>query len=146
MKSGLKKDYKYIRIEGNVIAADTGHAKGVFAIISKLLLSGEMEQGDADLMKEIDAWFETELPFPPQCGNGDPVICFFKTDNADMMMKMIKPQLWLLEKYNVPYYVIYTNNPGEILYEDDFQIVVRAERQIVEGRQAMWFQVKDQQK
>lgn len=144
MNNTLKIDYKYIRIEGNIVAADTGRAKGVFAMISKLLLSGEMEKGDADLMKEIDAWFECELPFPPQCGQGDPVVCFFKTENSDMMMKMIKPQLWLLEKYNIPYYVIYTNNPGEILYEDEYQVVVRVEKPVTEEKQTMWFQVKDQ--
>ena len=39
-------------------------------------------------------------------------------------MKHMKPLLWLLERYNHPYDVIYTNFPGEILYEDEYQIVV----------------------
>ena len=38
---------------------------------------------------------------------------------------MIRPALWLLEKYNHPYFLVYTNTPGEIVYEDKFQIVVK---------------------
>ena len=41
-----------------------------------------------------------------------------------MMMKMVQPLLWLLERYNHPYYVVYTNFPGEIVYEDDYLLVV----------------------
>ena len=32
------------------------------------------------------------------------------------MMKWIRPALWLLERYNHPYYVVFTNSPGEIVY------------------------------
>ena len=52
-------------------------------------------------------------------------MCFFKTENVDEMMKMIRPPLWLLEKYNHPYFLVYTNTPGEIVYEDKYQIVVK---------------------
>ena len=41
------------------------------------------------------------------------------------MMKMIRPALWLLERYNHPYYLVYTNTPGEIVYEDQYQIAVK---------------------
>ena len=53
------------------------------------------------------------------------VVCFFKTENSEEMMKMIRPALWLLERYNHPYYLVYTNTPGEIVYEDQYQVVVR---------------------
>ena len=39
-------------------------------------------------------------------------------------MRFMKPLLWLLERYNHPYDIIYTNFPGNIIYEDDYQIVV----------------------
>ena len=40
-------------------------------------------------------------------------------------MKMITPAMWLLEKYKHPFYVIYTNFPGEIVYEDKYQVVCK---------------------
>jgi hypothetical protein len=60
----------------------------------------------------------------------EPVICWFKMENTEEMMKMIRPALWLLERYNHPYYLVYTNTPGEIVYEDKFQICTIADVRI----------------
>ena len=38
---------------------------------------------------------------------------------------MIRPALWLLERYNHPFYLVYTNSPGEIVYEDQYQVAVK---------------------
>lgn len=84
-----------------------------------------MEQEDVDLYKEIDSWFAENLPWMEPCKRQEKVVCFFKTENVDEMMKMIRPALWLLEKYNHPYFLVYTNTPGEIVYEDKYQIVVK---------------------
>ena len=35
--------------------------------------------------------------------------------------------MWLLERYNHPYYVVYTNTPGEIVYEDQYQVVTKTD-------------------
>ena len=54
-------------------------------------------------------------------------------------MKMINPLMWLLEKYQHPYSMIYTNFPGEIVYEDDYQIVVKVDENVViEDVQKAW--------
>ena len=95
-------DYKYVRIQGKELAASTMYAKGVFSMCWKLIQDDVMEEEDADLYKEIDAWFAETLPFPPQCMNREKVVCFFKTENAAEMMKWIRPALWLLEKYHHP--------------------------------------------
>jgi hypothetical protein len=42
------------------------------------------------------------------------------------MMKMIRPALWLLDRYHHPYFLVFTNTPGEIVYEDKYQVAVRA--------------------
>ena len=58
-----------------------------------------------------------------------------------MMLKMINLLLWLLERYKHPYYVVYTNFPGEIVYEDedDYQVVVKVDENIViEDVQDTW--------
>jgi hypothetical protein len=126
-------DYKYVRIQGRELAASTMYAKGIFSMCWKLIQDDVMEEEDADLYKEIDAWFAEELPFPPICSEGkERVICFFKTENTKEMMKMIRPAMWLLEKYHHPYYVVYTNDPGEIVYEDQYQVVVRVEDPVIE--------------
>ena len=67
------------------------------------------------------------------------VVCFFKTENTEEMMKMIRPALWLLDKYNHPYFLVYTNTPGEIVYEDKYQVVVKVSGDLViEPVQPSW--------
>ena len=131
--------FKYIRIQGRELAANTLYAKGVFSMCWQLLQNDEMEEEDADLFREIDSWFADILPFPPQCAGQEPVICFFKTENSEEMMKMLGPVMWLLDKYNHPYYVVYTNTPGEIVYEDRYQVAVRVPGSLqIEAVQNSW--------
>ena len=117
--------FKYVRIEGRVLAENTMHAKGVFSMCMKMLRDDEMIEEDAMLYREIDDWFAHNLPWPEPCRKQESVICWFKCENADIMMKMMQPVMWLLERYNHPYNVVYTNFPGEIVYEDKYQVAVK---------------------
>lgn len=118
-------DFKYVRIQGLELAENTLYAKGIFSMCMQLIQNDVMDEEDAALYREIDSWFADVLPFPPQCRNQEKVVCFFKTENAQEMMKMIRPAMWLLEKYHHPYYLVYTNTPGEIVYEDQYQVAVK---------------------
>lgn len=118
--------FKYVRIQGKELAINTKYAKGIFSMFQKLIRDGVMEQEDAELFQEIDLWFSEVLPYPPQCMRRENVVCFFKTENTEFMMKMMKPLMWLLERYGQQYFVVYTNTPGEIVYEDEYQVVVKA--------------------
>ena len=131
-------DYKYLRIQGRELAANTMYAKGVFSMCWKMIQDNTMEEEDADLYREIDSWFAENLPFPPQCMNKEKVVCFFKVENAEEMLKWIRPALWLLDRYEHPYYLVYTNTPGEIVYEDKYQIVVKIEDWIIEEYEHGW--------
>lgn len=131
--------FRYCRIQGKELAANTKTGKGIFSMLNQMVTDGTMEEEDVGLFREIDSWFAEELPWPPQCQRQEKVVCYFKTENTQMMMKMINPLFWLLERYKHPYYVIYTNFPGEIVYEDDFQIVVKADEEVViEDVQKNW--------
>ena len=114
-------------------------------MLNQMVQDKTMEQEDIDLFLEIDSWFAEVLPWPPQCQRQEKVICYFKVENAELMMKMINPMLWLLERYNHPYYVVYTNYPGEIVYEDEYQVVVKVDENIVvEDLQKPWGPKTDQ--
>ena len=119
--------FKYVRIQGRDIASNTMHAAGIFGICTRLVQRGIMDEEDVALWREIDSWFAEELPFPEPCMRKERVICFFKTENADLMLKMLNPAMWLLERYEVPFFMVYTNRPGEIVYEDDYQVVVKVD-------------------
>ena len=80
---------------------------------------------------EINSWFAENLPWPPQCKRQEPVVCWFKTENSEEMLKMIRPALWLLDRYNHPYYLVYTNTPGEIVYEDKYQVAAKVDAELI---------------
>ena len=47
--------------------------------------------------------------------------------------------MWLLERYNHPYYVVYTNFPGEIVYEDQYQVACKTDgRLTIENVPESW--------
>lgn len=134
----MKLNYKYVRIQGRELAENTMYAKGIFSMCWQLIQNDVMDEEDIGLFKEIDSWFAENLPWPEPCKRREKVVCFFKTENTEEMMKMIRPALWLLERYNHPYYLVYTNTPGEIIYEDKYQVVVKAEDLIIEPVQPSW--------
>ncbi len=109
----MPQEFKYVRIQGKELARNTMFAKGVFSMCWQLIQDDVMDEEDRELYKEIDGWFAEHLPWPEPCKNQEAVVCWFKTENADEMMRMIRPAMWLLEKYDHPYYVVYTNTPGK---------------------------------
>ena len=120
-------NFKYVRIQGRNPVENTLTGIGVFGLCMDLIRNQKMEQEDADLYMEIDAWFAENLPWPEPCKNQESVVCYFKTENAGEMLKWMKPALWLLDRYEIPYYLVYTNSPGEIVYEDQYQIVAKVD-------------------
>ena len=141
------RKFKYIRIQGKELAANTRTGKGIFSMLNQMVTDGVMEEEDVGLFKALDDWFVKNLPFPPQCKRQEKVICWFKADNSELMMKMMQPLLWLLERYNHPYYVIYTNYPGdEVVYEDEYQIAVKVDENVViEELQENWSPMDDEE-
>ena len=120
-------NYKYVRIQGRDLVMNTLTGRGVFSLCMELIREKKMDPEDAELYMEIDSWFAENLPWPEPCRRQEPVICYFKTENTEEMMKWMKPVLWLLSRYDIPYYLVYTNTPGEIVYEDQYQIVARVD-------------------
>lgn len=122
------KKFKYMRIQGREIAYRTQKPVGVFILNWRRIRDGVYSKEDADLYDRTHKWFLENLPEPPFYGNDnenpDGAVTWFKTENADSMLEHIEPLLSLLEKYGIPYDVVYTDTPGRIVYEDDFQVGV----------------------
>ena len=131
--------YKYVRIQGKALAKNTMHPKGVFSMFMQMIEQDVMDDEDKELYLEIDSWSSENLPWPPPCKRQEAVVCWFKTENSDEMLKMIRPALWLLEKYDRPYYLVFTNTPGEIVYEDHYQIAAKTDGRLqIDELQRSW--------
>lgn len=119
--------YKYVRIQGREESYITKYPKGIFSMCWRLIYDGVMNEEDENIFREIDDWFKENLPEPELCKQGKKVITFFKTETTDEMIEKISPAIQLLDKYNHPYDVVYTNFVGKILYEDEWQVAVRVD-------------------
>ena len=120
-------ELSYVRIQGRELSYVTKAPKGVFAMCWRMIYDGVMSEEDASTFRETEQWFVENLPEPPMCVSGDQkVICYFKTATTAHMLERLQPALELLDKYRHPYDVVYTNYVGEIVYEDEYQVAVKA--------------------
>lgn len=117
---------KYVRIQGRELSYRTGKPKGIFAMSWRMVYDGVYSQEDAQIFKDIDEWFTINLIEPEQCKNDNPlkVITWFKTATAGFMLDKLTPACALLDKYSHPYDIVYTDNVGNIVYEDEYQVAV----------------------
>lgn len=116
--------YKYMRIQGRDDSYITKYPKGVFSLCWNLIKNKVLTEEEEKMFISIDEWFKDNLPEPDPCKNHEMVITFFKCESTEHMIKHLKPAVDLLDKYNIPYDVVYTNFVGTIVYEDNWQVAV----------------------
>ena len=119
-------DFQYVRIQGRELSYVTKAPKGIFATCWRMIYDGVMSGEDAACFKAVNQWFEDNLPNPEVCLSGDQaVITYFKTKSTQEMLRQLEPAMQLLKKYNHPFDMVYTNDIGEIVYEDKWQVAVK---------------------
>jgi GNAT superfamily N-acetyltransferase len=125
-----KTSLKYVRIQSRETAYRTGKPVGIFAAVHRLQQAGLLTNDEKALYHEIDqVWFQENLPNPPFYDDDKPgkPITWFKTATSGFMLEKIRPLIDVMEKYAKPYDILYTNFPGRIVYEDEWQIAVYSE-------------------
>lgn len=119
---------KYMRIQGREIAYKTKKPVGIFVLTWRRVRDNIYSEEDKNTYYQIDKWFKENLPEPPFYGdnNDNPqgAVTWFKTENSSIMIEHIQPLIDLLDKYNVPYDIVYSNHVGKIIYEDEYQVGV----------------------
>jgi hypothetical protein len=118
---------KFVRIQGRDIAYRTGKPVGIFAAVYRLQRDGLLNEEEQSVYNEIDkVWFQDNLPNPPFYNDDNPgkPITWFKTAMTAHMLDKLAPLMDMLDKYDVPYDVVYTDCPGRIVYEDEYQVAV----------------------
>ena len=119
---------KYMRIQGREIAYKTGKPVGLFVLNWRKIRDGLYSDEDVGLYDETHKWFLEFLPEPPFYGdnNDNPqgAVTYFKTENYEAMREKSEILMGLLDKYKIPYDIVFTDYVGEIIYEDKYQVAV----------------------
>lgn len=120
---------KYYRIHTKEKAYITGQPRGIFTAVWKLVDEGIMNEKEVEEYWKNKAYFEKALPVPPfyEQGNPDGAVTWFK-DNAqgNDIYEQMTFYREMAKKYGTQLYKSECNEiPGEVIYEDDFQIAVK---------------------
>jgi|TARA_B110000967_G_scaffold181779_1_gene199232 hypothetical protein len=101
---------------------------GVFQAIKFLINNEQTFEYDRERLKEIRKWFNLELEKPKKFNKHsnrhktEIAISWFK-DSATKHIEKMYDMIPILENYNLQVKVIKRENPGYIVYQDEFQVV-----------------------
>ncbi len=119
---------RYFRVHTADIAYITQQPRGIFTTVGKLVDAKTLsEEETAEYWKNRE-YFEKVLPVPPfyESGNKERATTWFKvTPQGTDIWRQMDFYRSMCRKYGVRLYRSDTDEiPGEIIYEDDFQIAV----------------------
>lgn len=122
---------RYYRIHTADIAYMTKRPRGIFTTVGKLVDSKTLTEDEEKEYWRNREYFEEVLPVPPfyQDNNPDGAITWFKdTPEGDDIWRQMTFYREMCSKYNVKLYISECEGvPGEIIYEDEFQIAVKGD-------------------
>ena len=123
---------RYYRIHTADIAYITQQPRGIFTAIGKLVDAGILSEEETEEYWKNRANFEKVLPVPPfyEEGNPDKAITWFKdTLEGNQIYSEMTFYREMARKYGTQLYMSECDEiPGEIIYEDDFQIAIKNQR------------------
>jgi len=119
----------YFRVHTMDIAYITGQPRGIFTAIGKLVDGKVLSESEEREYWKNREYFEKVLPVPPfyEQGNPDKAITWFKdTPEGNDIYNQMTFYRAMAKKYELKLYKSQTEElPGEVIYEDDFQIAVK---------------------
>lgn len=120
---------RYYRVHTADQAYLTKQPRGIFTTVGKLVDAGVLSEAETEEYWNNRRYFEDVLPVPPfyDQGNPDGAITWFKdTPEGNRIWEEMTFYRNMAVKYGVQLYLSEcTDIPGEIIYEDDFQIAVK---------------------
>lgn len=120
---------RYYRVHTADIAYRTKQPRGIFTAVGKLVDSKTLTEEEEKEYWKNREHFEEVLPVPPfyEQDNPDGAITWFKdTDEGNAIWKEMDFYRDMCRKYGVTLYMSECDKiPGEVIYEDDFQIAVK---------------------
>ena len=121
----------YVRYESAVPNNRGGHT-GIFGLANGLARSGRLHPGDWTWWRASNDWLNAAYIDPATV---DPTLfdrtinpiatCWFNS-TATHVLDRVPGYLALLDRYDTPWRMARSENPGPRLYEDDVQVVVAA--------------------
>jgi len=122
----------YIRYETKLTFTGTAHRKGIFAAMGDLKRMDKMSAEERQWYVATASWFNENLKNPACFEGPDHEAIRFVAKSwflnvPSLFLSKSVQVVELLRKYEIDVDVLTSENPGEVIYRDDFQIVVLPE-------------------
>lgn len=121
--NGKATSGRYIRIQARY-RGRLGVEVGIFVAVDHLRRAAVLSADEQAQYFDIDDWFNTHLPNPTFYDDGNSVgaVTWFKSPVPLEMSERIDTLMSILAAHGVEHDVLSDDDPGEQIYEDDFQI------------------------
>ena len=120
---------KYYRVHTSDIAWLTKQPRGIFTAVGKLVEAKILTEEEEKEYWKNREYFEKVLPVPPYYDKGNPegAITWFKdTPEGNNIWEQMTFYRQMADKYGVQLYMSECEElPGEVIYEDEFQIAIK---------------------
>jgi hypothetical protein len=111
-----------------VVGRDDDHHRLLTGLITEARLlreRGALATHEVEWLEGIYDWFNGNLPCPPFASAGWPCdsVSWFK-DSAEEAIVRMRELAVLLESHGLLVRTLRSRNPGKVLYEDEYQVIV----------------------
>lgn len=107
-----------------------GHDSGIFALVNGLAFDGRLDDAQERYRRTNNGWFNDHLTDPADVLPGvydrdtNPRATSWFRASATEMLDSIPGYLDVLRAHGVECETVWSGEPGEVVYEDDYQVVV----------------------
>jgi hypothetical protein len=117
---------KCVRFITHLIDSDSRVREGIFVAAYKLRDEGDIPTYAREELRSHLQWFNDHLPLPEPLRDrkNERAISWFKTQSQECISR-VWSVVQILEENGIAITKITTEDPGHVIYEDDFQIVAR---------------------
>ena len=120
---------KYYRVHSADVAWLTKQPRGIFTAVWRLIDAGVTTEEETAEYWRNRKYFEEVLPLPPyyEAGNPEGAVTWFKdTEKGNEIWQQMSFYREIGDKYGLKFYISECLEiPGEVVYEDNFQIAVK---------------------
>ncbi|KUL47716.1 hypothetical protein ADL28_31790 [Streptomyces violaceusniger] len=126
---GLVDESPYVRFQ-NTVRNERGYFTGVFGLINGLARDGKLTDEQERFRRANNDWYNVAYPDPSSV---DPTVydrelrpgaaAWFKSTSQDLI-KRVDGYLEILAAHGIGCRMMRSSDPGRIVYEDEYQIVV----------------------
>lgn len=116
----------YLRYE-SCVPNSRGLFLGVYALANGLARAGKLTESEYRQWKETNELLDAAYVSPTvyQKLPDDALTSWYIEDSAPQLLESVGFYTDLLDAYNIPWRQVRSANPGEVVYRDDVQVVVR---------------------